>query len=148
MGTPFWKKKALNELSQAEWESLCDGCGKCCLQKLEDDESGHVHLTIVACRLLDVERCRCSKYAQRKRYVPECVRLRPDNVLKLELPSTCAYRRLAEHRDLPSWHPLLTGDPDSVHMAGMSVRGWAVSERGIAEEDLESYVIARVESES
>jgi len=129
-------------MSKAEWESLCDGCGKCCLQKLEDDETGRIHLTVVACRLLDIEACRCSDYTQRRTRVGECVQLRPDNVLKLELPGTCAYRRLAEGRELPSWHPLVTGDPSSVHTASMSVRGWAVSERDVPEEELENYVVA------
>ena len=129
-------------MSKAEWESLCDGCGKCCLQKLEDDETGRVHLTMVACRLLDIESCRCTNYAQRKRVVPECVQLRPDNVDKLMLPSTCAYRLLAQGKDLPSWHPLRTGQCDSVHDAGMSARGWVVSENDVDEDDLEDYVVA------
>lgn len=129
-------------MSKAEWESLCDGCGKCCLQKLEDEDTGRVHLTVVACRLLDIDSCKCTNYAERKRYVPECVQLRPDNVDKLMLPSTCAYRLLARGEDLPSWHPLVTGNADSVHDALQSARGWVVSENDIDEEDLEDYVVA------
>lgn len=147
MATPFWKTKPLSDLSKAEWEALCDGCGKCCLQKLEDDETGRIHLTIVACKLLDIERCRCSDYAQRQTRVGECVRLRPDNVLKLALPGTCAYRRLAEGRDLPSFHPLVSGDANSVHEAGMSVRGWALSERDVHEDELENYVVTWAEAD-
>ena len=142
MIAPFWKTKQLAEMTPAEWESLCDGCGRCCLQKLEDDESGRIHLTVVACKLLDLERCRCRDYAQRQRRVPECVRLRPDNVLKLHLPSTCAYRLLAEGKELPSWHPLRTDDAASVHEAGISVRDWAVSELEVCEEDFPEYVVA------
>lgn len=142
MGRPFWKTKALAEMTDAEWESLCDGCGKCCLQKLEDEDTGHVHLTVVACRLLDIESCRCSNYAERKRLVPACVRLRPQNIATLMLPRTCAYRLLFEGRELPSWHPLVSGRADSVHEAGESVRDWAVSEREVPEEDFEDYVVA------
>jgi uncharacterized protein len=139
---PFWKAKALADMSQAEWESLCDGCGKCCLQKLEDDETGRIHLTVVACRLLDIDSCRCSNYAGRQRLVPECVQLRPDNVTTLMLPSTCAYRLLGEGKELPVWHPLVTGDAGSVHGAGQSARGFALSGREIDDEDLEDYVVA------
>jgi len=139
---PFWKAKALADMSQAEWESLCDGCGKCCLQKLEDDDTGRVHLTVVACRLLDVDSCRCTNYPARRRLVPECVQLRPDNVTKLMLPSTCAYRLLAEGKELPDWHPLVTGDARSVHAAGQSARDFAVSGNAVDEEDLEDYVVA------
>jgi uncharacterized protein len=140
--TPFWRSKPLSELSQAEWESLCDGCGKCCLHKLEDEDTGRVHLTMVACKLLDIAQCRCSDYAARHQRVPSCVRIRPDNVASLMLPTSCAYRLVAEGRDLPSWHPLVTGNPQSVHDAKASVRRWAISERDVDEEDLEDYVIA------
>lgn len=145
---PFWQTKQLAEMTPTEWESLCDGCGKCCLQKLEDDETGRIHLTVVACRLLDIERGRCTDYRSRQTRVPECVRLRPDNVLKLALPSTCAYRRLAEKRELPSWHPLRTGDAGSVHEAGISVRGWAISERDIDEDELQQYVVASIDDDA
>jgi len=144
---PFWTTKTLAEMTDAEWESLCDGCGRCCLQKLEDEDTGRVHLTVVACALLDVRTCRCSNYAERARYVPECVRLRPDNVASLVLPTTCAYRCLAEGRPLPAFHPLLTGDPRTVHTAGASVRGWAISGRDVPDEDLEDYVVALSEGD-
>jgi uncharacterized cysteine cluster protein YcgN (CxxCxxCC family) len=145
MTLPFWKRKSLAELSQPEWESLCDGCGRCCLQKLEDEDTGRVHLTVVGCRLLDINSCRCGNYAERRTLVPECVRLSPDNVLRLMLPSTCAYRLLAEGRDLPSFHPLVTGNPESVHEAGVSVRGMAVSGVGLDDDDLQDYVTAWTE---
>ena len=139
---PFWKLKSLSELSEGEWESLCDGCGKCCLHKLEDEDTGRIHLTMVACRLLDVNTCRCLHYGDRKRLVPVCSRVRPDNIGRLALPATCAYRTLAEGRELAPWHPLVSGRADSVHEAGISVRGRAVSERDIADDELEDYVVA------
>jgi uncharacterized cysteine cluster protein YcgN (CxxCxxCC family) len=142
MTEPFWKQKTLAAMTRDEWESLCDGCGKCCLQKLEDEETGRIHLTIVACKLLDLESCQCSHYADRQSYVPACVQITPANVGSLTLPYTCAYRTLAEGRDLPAWHPLRTGTRSSVHDASMSVRGWAISEDDVAEEDLEDYVVA------
>ena len=117
-------------MTPSEWESLCDGCGKCCLHKLQYEDTGEVCYTNVACRLLDLQSCRCSKYEQRKRFVPDCVQLQPNNVGELKwMPSTCAYRLLAEGKDLPSWHPLVTGHPDSVHHAAQSVRGRAIPER-------------------
>ncbi|MET0286330.1 MAG: YcgN family cysteine cluster protein [Polyangiales bacterium] len=148
MGRPFWKTKTLEAMSRAEWESLCDGCGKCCLHKLEDEDTGRVHLTMVACRLLDIESCRCSNYPRRHRYVPECVRMQPDNVRQLTLPTSCAYRLLAEGRDLPAWHPLVSGDPGAVHAAAASVRTWAVSERDVAEQDFEDYIVASEDDDS
>ena len=137
---PFWRTKRLHEMTAAEWESLCDGCGKCCLNKLEDWDSGEIAYTNVACRLLDLGSCRCSNYAERQRLVPECVVLTPDNIGALAwMPSTCAYRLLSEGRDLPVWHPLVSGDPEDVHRAGISMRGRAVSERDIG--DLEDFVL-------
>ena len=127
---PFWRTKSLGEMTAAEWESLCDGCGKCCLEKLEDAESGEISHTNVACRLLNVRTCRCTRYAERRRFVPNCEQLDPDNVLRFRwLPSSCAYRLLSEGRDLPWWHPLVSGDPELVHRLGFSVRGRAVPER-------------------
>jgi len=118
------------EMTTAEWESLCDGCGKCCLHKLEDEDTGEIAQTNVACRLLDLDSCRCGNYAKRSYLVPDCVVLTPKNVGELGwMPKTCAYRLLAEGKDLYPWHPLVSGDPNSVHKARVSVRGRAVSER-------------------
>lgn len=126
---PFWKHKALGEMTPAEWESLCDGCAKCCLAKLQDAESEELAFTNVACRQLDLDTCRCRNYARRRRYVPACQRLTPANVAAFDwLPSTCAYRLVATGDDLPSWHHLVSGDPDLVHRLGYSVRGKVVSE--------------------
>jgi uncharacterized protein len=120
---PFWHAKTLEAMSPAEWESLCDGCGRCCLVKLEDEDTGAIHYTDVGCSLLDAAACRCRDYDNRQGKVPDCVRLTPDAVRTLAwLPPTCAYRLLAEGRDLYWWHPLVSGDPDTVHAAGISVR--------------------------
>ncbi len=127
---PFWKHKTLAEMTAAQWESLCDGCGKCCLAKVQDDESDEILFTNVACRLLDLDTCRCRNYARRRRYVPACERLTPENVGTFDwLPASCAYRLVAAGKDLPEWHHLVSGDPDLVHRRGCSVRGKAVSER-------------------
>lgn len=138
----FWTLP-LDSLTPTEWEALCDGCGKCCLNKLEDDETGEVVFTSVACRLLDNETCRCAQYDIRLQFVPECIVLRPDNMDKVGyfMPRTCAYRLRHEGKPLPDWHPLLTGTPDSTHEAGQSVRGWTVPEFEVPEEDWEDYVI-------
>lgn len=137
----FWEKP-LASLDRAEWEALCDGCGKCCLHKLEDDLSGEVHPTNVACRLLDRHSCRCSSYRTRRAFVPDCMRLTAGNVGSLAwLPSTCAYRVRAEDRPLADWHPLISGDPESVHRAGMSARGWTVSEDEVG--NLEHHLLDR-----
>ena len=124
MPEPFWKTKTLEEMSPAEWESLCDGCGKCCLSKLEDEDTGDIYFTTVGCRLLDAQACRCRDYANRTALVSDCVRLTPQNVRTLSwLPSTCAYKLIAEGRDLYWWHHLISGSTDTVHQAGISVRG-------------------------
>jgi hypothetical protein len=126
---PYWRAKALSEMSEAEWEGLCDGCGKCCLIGLEDADTGEIYLTDVACKLFDGAACRCKDYANRKARVPDCVKLTPENVAELSwLPYSCAYRLVAEGKDLFDWHPLKSGDPESVHAAGVSVRGKTVPE--------------------
>jgi uncharacterized cysteine cluster protein YcgN (CxxCxxCC family) len=124
MKAHFWKTKTLLEMSADEWEALCDGCGKCCLSKLEDEESGAFYWTSVACRLFDAGTCRCTDYAGRLDRVPDCVRLTPENVTTLAwLPATCAYRLVAEGKDLYDWHPLISGTYETVHATGISVRG-------------------------
>ena len=128
--TPYWRTKTLEEMTRAEWEALCDGCARCCLIKLEDDDTGEIAYTDIACRLLDIGTCRCTRYRRRLRLVPQCVELTPEEVRKFDwLPSTCAYRLVAEGRDLAWWHPLVSGDPETVHKAGISVRGRVVPER-------------------
>jgi hypothetical protein len=128
-GKSFWKTKTLWQMTEQEWESLCDGCGKCCLHKLEDPDGVSTHYTNIACRLLDDKTCQCGDYPNRKDYVPDCIKLTADDVGRFYwLPKTCAYRLLAEHRDLPEWHPLISGDPDSVHKAGESVKGRTIPE--------------------
>jgi uncharacterized cysteine cluster protein YcgN (CxxCxxCC family) len=139
---PFWRLKALEEMNPAEWESLCDGCGRCCLNKLEDWDTGEITWTDVACRLLDGQSCRCSDYENRLAEVPDCLQLDPDTVRSLTwLPPTCGYRLVAEGRDLYWWHPLVSGDPGTVHAAGVSVRGRTVSEREVPVEDFEEHAV-------
>jgi len=129
MTDEFWKRKSLSQMSRTEWESLCDGCALCCLHKLEDEKSGDIYYTDIACKLLDVDKCRCTRYEDRARLVSSCLVLSADEPATFDwLPSSCAYRRLAKGQDLPEWHPLISGDPESVHSAGVSARGKAVSE--------------------
>lgn len=140
MRARFWERFRLDELTPAEWEALCDGCGKCCLHKLEDEETGRIYRTNVACRLLDRETARCGNYRARKSLVPDCVQLTPAMVGTLDwLPGSCAYRRIHEGRGLPDWHHLVSGDREAVHHVGASVRGWTVSEAHAG--DLESHII-------
>jgi uncharacterized cysteine cluster protein YcgN (CxxCxxCC family) len=139
---PFWRRKTLEQMTHQEWESLCDGCGKCCLLKLEDEDTEEICHTDVACRLLDLESCRCRDYRHRKKIVSDCVVLTPRNVTALRwMPSTCAYRLIAEGRALPDWHPLVSGDQESVHRAGISVRGRAVSEEAVPDAELEDHIV-------
>jgi uncharacterized protein len=121
---PFWQRKTLAEMTTEEWESLCDGCGRCCLNKLEDEDTGEIYYTDVGCRLLDGRACRCRDYDNRSTVVEDCVRLTPQNIGEISwLPPTCAYRLLAQGHDLYWWHPLVSNDPGTVHSAGISVRG-------------------------
>ena len=139
----FWETVPMDRLSKPEWEALCDGCGKCCLNKLEDEDTGEVALTRLACRLLDDESCLCSQYPIRHQFVPECIVLTPktlrDNLYWL--PQTCAYRLVVEGRPLYPWHPLLSGDPETVHAAGVSVRGLTIPEFEVGEDDWEDHII-------
>jgi uncharacterized protein len=138
----FWESKTLEQLDAHEWESLCDGCARCCLVKLEDVDTHEFHYTDVVCRYLETRTCRCTCYASRSERVPDCVRLRPDNLHELEwMPESCAYRLLYEGKPLPEWHPLISGDPNSVHAAGVSVRGRCISEEFVHTEDIVERVI-------
>lgn len=137
---PFWQQKELAEMSSDEWESLCDGCGRCCLNKLEDIDTGIIYPTSVACFLLDIPSCRCADYQHRQSRVSECVVLTPDNTDELDwLPDTCAYRLLAKGQPLADWHPLISGNPESVHKAGISIRHLAISEQDV--DDMEDYIL-------
>jgi uncharacterized cysteine cluster protein YcgN (CxxCxxCC family) len=137
----FWEKPLVS-LDRAEWEALCDGCGKCCLHKVEDADTGEIHPTNVACRLLDRETGRCVNYRGRRAYVPDCIRLTAGGLSRLAwLPSTCAYRLRSEGKPLPDWHYLVSGDREAVHRAGVSVRGWTVSEDVAGE--LEHHLVER-----
>lgn len=139
----FWEHVPLAEMTQPEWEALCDGCGKCCLLKLEDVDTGQVHYTDIACRLFDDDTCRCSSYALRRELVAGCVVLTPPSLPEVApwLPRSCAYRRLHEGRGLAAWHPLVSRSPDSVHEAGVSVRGATVPEWEVPEEEQEDHLI-------
>lgn len=133
-------------MSAQEWESLCDGCGKCCLHKLEDEDDGQVYYTNIACRLLSSADCRCQRYEERLQLVPDCINLSPADVDQFHwLPVTCAYRLVAEGKPLQPWHPLISGDPDSVHRAGISVKGKIFPESAVAEEDYEDFIVHWVE---
>lgn len=140
--TEFWKTYPLDELNSAEWEALCDGCGLCCLIKLEDEDSNEVAYTKVACKLLDCQTARCSDYKQRFKFVPDCIQLTPENLATIHwLPPSCAYRRLKEGKNLPTWHYLNTGSHDSIIKARKSAAGRCISENKINEEEIEDYVV-------
>ena len=138
----FWKKKKLAEMSLEEWEALCDGCAVCCLYKVEDEDTGAVQLTNVACRFLDIDLCRCQLYDERRSAMPTCIKLTPSRVHTLGwLPETCAYRLIMDGQPLPDWHPLVSGDAESVHRAGISVRGKVMREMDADMNHIEDYVI-------
>jgi uncharacterized protein len=139
---PFWKQKTLDQMTPAEWESLCDGCGRCCLIKLEDEDTAEIHLTRLSCRLLDTGSCRCKNYPERHAHVPDCIAIDPEKVRSLSwLPATCGYRRIDEGHGLAWWHPLVSGSPETVHEAGISVRGFARSEERVKPELVHRYII-------
>lgn len=139
---PAWVNKPLGRLSKHEWERLCDGCGRCCLHKLADSETGDIYYTSLACQLLDTELCQCTEYSCRRQYVPECLTLTVEDIPNLPwLPLTCAYRLRYENKPLPDWHPLISGCEESVHEAGISVRDYALSETRVPEAEWPEYVI-------
>ncbi len=132
----FWQTKSLAEMTPVEWESLCDGCGKCCLHKIEDEDTDELFYTRIACRLLDTVSCQCSDYPNRLKKVPDCLKLKPEDVAEFHwLPATCAYRLVAEDKPLPEWHHLITASYDSVHEANASVKSWVVSESDVTTEE-------------
>lgn len=142
----WWNTVPLAELSPGQWEALCDGCAKCCLHKLEDEDSGEVYYTKVRCRYLHESSCRCSDYANRSVLVPNCIQLTPATTSALEwLPETCAYRLRANHQPLADWHPLVSNDPESVHRAGISIRGRAVSDEYVHPDGYDEHIIHWVE---
>lgn len=138
----FWKNYSLAELTQVEWEALCDGCGLCCLIKLEDEETQEIAYTKVACKLLDCSTARCSNYPDRLQYVPDCIQLTPEKLETIRwLPSSCAYRRVEQGKSLPSWHYLISGSRESVIQARKSAAGRCLSEADIHEDDIEDYIV-------
>lgn len=138
----FWQKKGLNEFSPDEWEAICDGCGRCCMWKFEDEDSGEILYTDIACRLFDDETCRCTKYAERRRLVPDCMDIRSFTAAQYAwLPESCAYRLLFEGKPLFDWHPLVSGDKRSVHIAGISMHDRTTSAAGLSEEDMIAHII-------
>lgn len=137
----FWKNVPLSKMTRSQWESLCDGCGRCCLNKLED-ENGEIFFTDIACRFLDHTSCRCQRYNQRTKVVSDCLALSPDKTHDFRLlPETCAYRRLSEGKSLPHWHPLISGDSDSIHHSGISVRNKCISEEKVLRRHWDSHII-------
>ena len=144
----FWETKSLDQMSSQEWESLCDGCGRCCLNKLEDWDTGEIHFTNIACTLLNTDTCRCSNYENRFDTVPDCIKLTPQTISHYSwLPPTCAYRRLEEGKPLLHWHPLVSGDSDTVHKSGISVRDKTISEDGVTVDEYEFHLVDWVNQE-
>ena len=142
----YWETKSLSEMTKREWESLCDGCGKCCLIKLQDEETEQIHYTAAVCRYLEQDKCHCTVYEERKTLVPECVKLTPANLASVDfMPQTCAYRLLHEGKSLPDWHPLLTGNRARMDEAGHTVTGKIISEEYIHPDELEEHIITWVE---
>lgn len=138
----FWEEKTLDEMNDQEWESLCDGCARCCLIKLEDEDTGHIVTSDVHCKLMNTQDCSCAHYLERQILVPDCIKLTPQNVREIKwMPVTCAYRRLIEGKGLAWWHPLISGTRETVHQAGISVKDRAVSEEFVAEEDWEEHIV-------
>ncbi len=139
---PFWETKTLAEMTRTEWESLCDGCGRCCLNKFEDEATGVIDYTDVACFMLDCKTCACKNYSERAELVPDCITLTLDNLEEMSyMPATCAYKRLYEQKPLFKWHPLISGDPNSAKEAGISVAGRVVSEEGMSDEEMEERIV-------
>ncbi len=142
MSKPFWETVPLEQMTTVQWESLCDGCGRCCLHKLEDEDSGDVYYTSIACRLLDIKTCQCSNYPKRIEHVPECLKLAVTDIPDFHwLPETCAYRLIADGQPLRNWHPLISGLKESIHQSGVSVRNIALHESQVSEEDWEDHLI-------
>ncbi|MGD8416291.1 MAG: YcgN family cysteine cluster protein [Pseudomonadales bacterium] len=143
----FWEEKTLQEMTTEEWESLCDGCARCCMIKLEDEDSGAIHHTALVCHLLDTETCRCTRYPERHELVPDCIEFTADLAAALRwLPTTCAYRRVAQGLPLLPWHPLVSGRSESVHEAGISVRDRVIPENLVHEDEIEEHVVHWVET--
>ena len=142
---PFWERKSLHEMTASEWESVCDGCAKCCLQKLEDEDTGDIYYTGIVCRYLDAN-CRCKVYQERQQKVPNCIWLQPGDLSALPwLPETCSYRTLHEGKPLPAWHPLRTGKPLSTVKKGQSVRQWPIiPDDQVPEDDWQDHIIFKV----
>ena len=144
----FWESKKLEDLNRHEWEALCDKCGRCCLLKLEDEVTGEIYLTKLVCSLLDQENCQCRGYAKRHKKMADCVQIDPEKVRSLSwLPETCGYRRIAEGRGLAWWHPLISGTTETVHAAGISVRGWTHSEDSVSSTDYYRYIIEDLDAD-
>ncbi|KAA0439623.1 MAG: YcgN family cysteine cluster protein [Candidatus Thioglobus sp.] len=146
MKNNFWQTLSLKEMTKAQWESLCDGCGRCCLHKIEDEDSNEIYFSNVVCRYIDEETCRCTHYKTRQSLVPDCLSIYPDWAEKFRwLPPTCAYRLLSEGKDLFVWHPLISGSVDSVHLAGISVRGRTFKDDEIDPNDIHKHIITWVD---